>query len=141
MKDKHDLVRGWMAKAASDLIAANLLLDGAGPYDTACFHAQQAIEKMLKGLLAFRELSIPRIHDLEELQRLCLESQSLSALAGIDLTQVANYAVAVRYDFEFWPDHEMAAEALDLAEQVQQIILDILPPECHPPSPLPPPSD
>jgi HEPN domain-containing protein len=49
MRDRHDLVRGWMDKAASDLTAAKLLLDSPGPYDTACFHAQQAIEKILKG--------------------------------------------------------------------------------------------
>ncbi|MBI1880761.1 MAG: HEPN domain-containing protein [Chloroflexi bacterium] len=132
MKDKHDLVRGWLAKAASDLATANLILDSTGPYDTACFHAQQAIEKMLKGILAFYELPTPRIHDLEELQRLVLEAQSLPELAGVDLTQVTDYAVAVRYDFEFWPDQEVAAAAVTLAEQVQRIILDALPPECHP---------
>lgn len=40
-----------------------------GPYDTACFHAQQAVEKYLKGVLAWRGLEIPRTHVLEELQR------------------------------------------------------------------------
>ena len=132
MKDRHDLVRGWMDKAASDLAAANLLLDSPGPYDTACFHAQQAIEKILKGFLAFHELPIPRTHDLEELQRMCLEVQPLPELAEIDLTQVTDYAVAVRYDFEFWPDQETAAEALTVAEQVQHAVLDTLPPECQP---------
>ncbi|MBE7472228.1 MAG: DNA-binding protein [Anaerolineae bacterium] len=132
MKDKHDLVRGWLAKAASDLATADLILESTGPYDTACFHAQQAIEKMLKGFLAFYELPIPRTHDLEELQRLVLEAQSLPKFAGIDLAQVTDYAVAVRYDFEFWPDQGVAAAAVTLAEEVQYIILDALPPECHP---------
>jgi HEPN domain-containing protein len=132
MKDRHDLVRGWMNKAASDLAAANLLLDSTGPYDTACFHTQQAIEKILKGFLAFHELSIPRTHDLEELQRMCLEVQPLPELAEIDLTEVTDYAVAVRYDFEFWPDQETAAEALNVAEQVRHAVLDTLPPECQP---------
>lgn len=132
MKDKHDLVRGWLTKAASDLAAASLVLDSPGPYDTACFHAQQAIEKMLKSLLAFYELTIPRIHDLEELQRMVLEAEPLPELAGIDLTQITDYAVAVRYDFEFWPDQAMAGEALTLAERIQRFVLKILPPECHP---------
>jgi HEPN domain-containing protein len=132
MKDKHDLVRGWLAKAASDLATADLILESTGPYDTACFHAQQAIEKTLKGLLAFHELPIPRTHDLEELQRLVLEVQALPQLVGIDLTQVTDYAVAVRYDFEFWPDQMLAAAAVALAEQVQRIILEALPAECHP---------
>jgi HEPN domain-containing protein len=132
MKNKCDLVRGWLAKAVSDLAAANVLLDSVGPYDTVCFHAQQAVEKTLKGYLAFHELPIPRTHDLEELQRLCLEVQSLPELDGIDLTQITDYAVAVRYDLEFWPDQKTAAEALSSAERVQYIILKILPPECQP---------
>jgi len=132
MKDKHDLVRGWLAKAASDLATADLILESTGPYDTACFHAQQAIEKILKGFLAFYESPISRTHDLEELQRLILEIQALPQLAEIDLTQVTDYAVAVRYDFEFWPDQGVAAAAVTLAEQVQGIILDVLPPECYP---------
>jgi hypothetical protein len=43
-----------------------------------------------------------------------------------------DYAVAVRYDFEFWPDQMLAAAAVALAEQVQRIILEALPAACHP---------
>ena len=93
MKDKHDLVQGWLAKSDSDLAAANVLLEGDGPYDTVCFHTQQAVEKMLKGLLAFYELPIPKTHDLDELQRLCLEVQTWPELAKFDLTQITDYAV------------------------------------------------
>ncbi len=42
MKEQIDLVRGWMAKADSDLLVVRRILEGSGPYDTACFHAQQA---------------------------------------------------------------------------------------------------
>ena len=31
MKDKRDLALGWLAKAESDLFAANWMLDGNGP--------------------------------------------------------------------------------------------------------------
>ncbi|MEW6107540.1 MAG: HEPN domain-containing protein, partial [Bacillota bacterium] len=40
-----------------------------GPYDTACFHCQQAAEKHLKAFLAYHERPIPHTHDLEELAR------------------------------------------------------------------------
>ncbi|MGC1377897.1 MAG: HEPN domain-containing protein [Anaerolineales bacterium] len=59
MKDNRDLAFGWLAKAESDLSAANWML----PFDTACFHAQQAIEKALKAMLAFCAQPIPRSHD------------------------------------------------------------------------------
>lgn len=127
MKEQIDLVRGWMAKADSDLLVVRRMLEGSGPYDTACFHAQQAIEKMLKGFLLFHGLPIPRTHDLEELQHSCLAIQSLPELARLDLVQTSDYAVMARYDFDFWPDRATAVEALSLAEQVRRIILRALP--------------
>ena len=49
MRDKRDHARGWFRKAESDLHTAQRALDSDGPYDTACFHAQQVAEKYLKG--------------------------------------------------------------------------------------------
>jgi HEPN domain-containing protein len=59
MKNNRDLANGWLEKARSDLYAAERLLDGNGPYDAACFHAQQAIEKAMKALLALSGQPIP----------------------------------------------------------------------------------
>ncbi len=72
MSTELDLAHGWLIKAASDLVTGRLVVEGEGPYDTACFHAQQAIEKSLKGFLVLRRQPVPRTHDLEELQQLCL---------------------------------------------------------------------
>ena len=47
MKEKADLVEGWRKKAESDLIAVDATIE-AGAFDAACFHAQQAVEKLLK---------------------------------------------------------------------------------------------
>ena len=46
MKEKADVVRGWLRKAASDIVTVEAAL-GAGSLDGACFHAQQAAEKYL----------------------------------------------------------------------------------------------
>lgn len=132
MIDKYDLVRGWLVKARSDLAAGHLVVDGDGPYDTACFHAQQAIEKALKALLALYDQPIPRTHDLDELQRLCLTTAPLPGLADLDLTEVTDYAVLVRYDLEFWPTQATAADAMLLAERVVVMVADLLPPERRP---------
>ncbi len=45
MKDKVDHARGWFRKADSDLADARRTVSSEGPFDTACFHAQQAAEK------------------------------------------------------------------------------------------------
>lgn len=55
-----DLAKGWVAKGDSDRATARLVLGGPGPYDTACFHAQQAAEKYLKAVVALAGLPIPR---------------------------------------------------------------------------------
>ncbi|MGH9328448.1 MAG: HEPN domain-containing protein [Terriglobia bacterium] len=66
MADETTLARGWFVKAESDLEDAKRTLVSNGPYDTACFHAQQAAEKYIKGFLALHGLIPPRIHNLEE---------------------------------------------------------------------------
>jgi HEPN domain-containing protein len=122
MKDNRDLARGWLEKARSDLHATERLLDGNGPYDTACFHAQQAIEKAMKALLALSAQPIPRTHDLDELQRSCNLVQSIPELQSLDLSDATDYAVQLRYDIEFWPEKETAIQAYALAQQVVAII-------------------
>ena len=134
MKSKADHARGWFRKADSDLSAAEQILGGEGPYDTACFHAQQAVEKLLKGLLAFLEQAIPRTHDLEELARLCetLDSTLADELASLDLATLSDYAVVLRYDSEFWPEREEAAEAARSATELRSLVLSKVPAEAKP---------
>lgn len=90
--------RGWFLKAESDLTTAKLMLEGQGPYDTACFHAQQAAEKYLKGLLALATQPFPLTHNLEDLQRLGETAVASWPLTGMDLTELTSIrrATAVR---------------------------------------------
>jgi HEPN domain-containing protein len=132
MRSKLDHARGWLLKADSDLLTAKRILEGKGPYDTACFHAHQAIEKYLKACLALSDMDIPRTHNLEELQRLCLQQIPEMKIDGMDLAEITPYAVELRYDFEFWPDRQTAEQALEIAEQVRQAALASIPQEAHP---------
>lgn len=132
MKDKFALAQGWFRKADSDLADARRTVASEGPYDTACFHAQQAMEKYLKGFLALHEKPIPRTHDLEELGRLCEELEPISEFGDIDLVGLTGYAVELRYDTDFWPPQEIAAEAVAIAERVRSIVLSRVPPEAMP---------
>jgi HEPN domain-containing protein len=131
MSDQTDLARGWVCKACSDLAAARRILSGEGPYDTACFHSQQATEKTFKALLAYRGQPIPRTHDLEELARLCQQLEPIPELRLQELAEATDYAVQIRYDLEIWPSQQEARQALALAEQVCALILRHLPPKVH----------
>jgi HEPN domain-containing protein len=132
MKDRSALARGWFRKADSDLADARRTTASEGPYDTACFHAQQAVEKYLKGVLAWRSQQIPRTHDLEELQRLCTQPEAWPELETCDLTDLTAFAVELRYDAEFWPPQPAAADAVKLAERVRTCVLTYMPPDTRP---------
>ncbi len=69
MTDRHsELAQQWLKKADHDLITARQTLElPDGPTDTPCFHAQQAIEKALKALLTFNQITFRKIHDLAPL--------------------------------------------------------------------------
>ncbi len=132
MLDDLAHARGWFRKAESDLTAARRVLEGDGPYDTACFHAQQAAERFLKGFLAFKARPVPRVHNIEDLQHLCCEADpglNFALLAG---TQLTPYAVELRYEFDFWPERETAAEAIVTAEALRAVVLERVAPEARP---------
>ena len=132
MNDKVPLARGWFRKADSDLLTGNRLLESGGPFDTACFHAQQAIEKYLKGVLTLAGLPFPFTHNLEQLQRIGEVKVIDWPFKAMELDELTSYAVQIRYDFEFWPDKETAAQALRLAGEVRSRTMKFAPEDAHP---------
>ena len=60
----------WLQYAADDLKSAKVLF-AEGLYNITCFHAQQAVEKLFKALIAVCNQQIPRIHNLIRLHKIC----------------------------------------------------------------------
>ena len=132
MKSRADLVRGWLRKAASDLDNLRLCLAADQALDTACFHAQQAVEKVLKAYLVAYEVDFPFLHNLEKLVTICAQRDvDFNSLleAAQELTP---YAVELRYDEECWPDHGTALTALQAAERIRAFVVARLPADCQP---------
>ncbi|MCD6350923.1 MAG: HEPN domain-containing protein [Armatimonadetes bacterium] len=72
MDDRQSWARRWIAIAKDDFELAQRALRPPALADLACFHSQQAVEKALKGLLAFLGAkTIPRVHDLGGIGRAC----------------------------------------------------------------------
>ena len=62
----------WLSFAQEDYLALLSLWEQELPlYRVICFHAQQYTEKILKGLLAEKNIAPPRIHDIIKLSKLC----------------------------------------------------------------------
>ena len=60
-----EIAKQWLAKARNDLLNAdNNLKSQEIPFDTVCFHCQQAAEKTLKAYLVAQGKPYPVSHDL-----------------------------------------------------------------------------
>ena len=132
MNGAADLARGWLRKADSDLVTAELVVSGDGPFDTACYHAQQAIEKCLKAVIAHGGAAILRTHNLEDLGEAALVVLPSLELDLDALADITPFAVELRYDAGFWPDRETAAAALAAARYVRSQVVALLPEDASP---------
>jgi HEPN domain-containing protein len=127
MKSRRDLVQSWLRKAESDLSAIRLCVKANTALDTACFHAQQAVEKYLKAYLTAVEAEFPFIHNLEQLVDVCMEKDASFVQINPLAQSLTPYAVELRYDGDFWPSRDTAVEALHAADTAKAFILSRLP--------------
>ena len=124
----------WMDQARGDLQHARSDVEGAF-YDWACFSAQQAAEKAVKGFLALHDHRPERSHDVERLVELAQAYEARFAdweEAAITLTP---YATAYRYPGEsatLEPSRAEFDEALELAAELLNFVLSLLPNEVRP---------
>jgi HEPN domain-containing protein len=98
MAGSADIPRVLLDVAADDEFMARSLLPIEGVTDAGLgFHAQQAVEKSLKAVLALRDVEFPYSHDLEGLVRLCQKNgiDVPEELAGVD--DLSPFAVRLRY--------------------------------------------
>jgi HEPN domain-containing protein len=137
MKTVADLVRGWLAKGDSDLAEAKRCVGSVGPYDTGCFHCQQAVEKYFKAVLCFHGQIPTATHDLGRLVMAIEQAVPSLKLARPEVLALTDYAVRLRYDSDFWPTQSEAAEALTVAEKVRLEIISVIPQNMHPAPPGP----
>ncbi len=121
MSAESDIAQQWLGKAENDLLNAdNNLVAQQIPFDTVCFHCQQAAEKMLKAFLLTHGKAYPITHDLllilEPILPLDSEAERLRSILAI----LNPYAVAIRYpDVSDMPTAADADEAWRAAETVR----------------------
>lgn len=97
-----EIYREWIEKAEGDYHTA--LRDYRARkypnFDSACFHAQQCIEKYFKGYLQKERVYFPKTHDLNVLLDMVLPSQPFWEVFRNDLKMLSVYAIEVRYPGE-----------------------------------------
>jgi HEPN domain-containing protein len=124
-----EVLRQWVRKAEHDLEAARRIMavEAGCPYDAACFHCQQAVEKYVKALLTLAGIQAPRTHDLVKLAALLPSGRSLSVPLA-DMAGMNPYAVDVRYADDWRePGPDEAIRSLELAERIRTEVRSLLP--------------
>ena len=117
----------WIAKAEGDFASAcrELRARNHPNYDADCFHSQQCVEKLLKAVLAERDLPIRRTHDLEVLLDDCLTVAPLWEAIRPDCQLLTQYAVQFRYPGEF-ADKDEARDAVKAMRRLREEAKKIL---------------
>jgi len=96
---RHKQVQLLLAKATQDQYVLDKLLDDpAAPEEVFGFHAQQAAEKLLKALLAGREIEFPLTHRIQELMDLAADNGIGLPEALDEIRYLTPFAVEFRYD-------------------------------------------
>jgi len=121
MDRKLEYAKRWFDKAKNDLLDAdnNLAADKV-PYDTVCFHCQQAAEKLLKGFLVAHGREYPITHNLFVILDKVIEYDGLAESLREALALLNPYAVEVRY-----PGDELTL-TIDNATEARQAAQEVL---------------
>ncbi len=123
-KDIRDFVNQWLEKAEHDLAAANALME-VRPLilDTACFHCQQAVEKLFKAFLISKGTEIILTHDVVLLQKKCVDLDN--DFASIDLKDLNDFAVDVRYPADvLMPSMTETKEYFEIAGKLKELVIE-----------------
>lgn len=90
-------VAEWLERADDDIKTMEVLLREGVALRMACFHAQQAAEKCLKGYLAHHEKHVRKIHELDELIAECEQFDAVFRTLREDALYLTQFCVDTRY--------------------------------------------
>lgn len=88
----------WLSIADEDLRSAEVLFERK-LLRMACYHAQQAVEKVLKALLADRDIDFPRTHNILDLHN-AVKQLGYPAIITDDEALFLNSIYRARYPSE-----------------------------------------
>lgn len=122
-KGSKTLLLQWLEKADHDLIACETIIEYRPIIlDVACFHCQQAVEKLLKLFLLFNEQEIIKTHNLDILLKNCSEIDT--DFKSVDVKNMENFAVRVRYPHDsIMPSVKETKEYYQIALNVKKLVL------------------
>jgi len=118
----------WQRFAAMDLNSAEYLMNMYPvPVEIICYHCQQSAEKHLKGYLVLCGINPPKIHDLDELCKLCLKFSDTFEDIADRCSELTAYAVQPRYPMELLIEEQDMRQALNDSKIIRDFVLALAP--------------
>jgi HEPN domain-containing protein len=120
-------VREWIEKAEGDFDIALLAMHAPGRphYDAVCFHAQQSIEKLMKGLLVRQQTRPPLTHNLSQLADLIAPLYPAAIFLVKELRFLTRVGAGFRYPGES-ADKDDAAAAIAICTRLREALLKLI---------------
>lgn len=113
--------------ARQDAAAAHVLEGALGVGDAVIgFHYQQAAEKLLKAVLAERDIDYPLTHDLIRLRVLVYEAGFSLPVEPLALGRLIPFAVPLRYGSMTGREALRHEEAAGVVAALMQWVVDVL---------------
>lgn len=116
------ILEQWIEKADHDLITTQMIID-SNPIilDIACFHCQQAVEKLLKAFLLYKGQELMKTHNLDILLKKC--SNIDIDFLKFNFKNLDDFAVRARYPEYLDPELSEAQEYYQIALNVKELVL------------------
>ncbi|NJD02516.1 MAG: HEPN domain-containing protein [Ruminiclostridium sp.] len=126
--DNQIRAQEWQRLAEQDLKSAGYLLNmHPVPLEIVCYLCQQSAEKYMKGYLVLYGINPPKIHDLNELRKLCSEYSNTFKDIADQCSDLTAYGIQPRYPMESILEEQDMRQALASAKTIQDFVLDFAP--------------
>ena len=128
--DNRTRAQEWQRLAEMDLSSAGYLLNmHPAPIEIICYLSQQSAEKYLKGYLVLYDINPPKIHDLNELCKLCSNLSDTFKDIADQCSDLTAYGVQPRYPMELMLEEQDMRQALNSAKAIRDFVLALVPEE------------
>ncbi len=117
---KIKLVENWIERAVSNLKLAKLGITSDEVFlEDLCFNVQQSVEKALKALCIYLDITFPKTQNIMFLIATIKKNGITVPEEIIEASSLNEYAVESRYPGDYFPvDESDYEEAIEIAEKV-----------------------
>lgn len=124
----NQIIKEWLDFAERDFKTAKYLYDNMypKPLEIICYHCQQSIEKLLKGILLSKGVPLKKTHDLGLLAEILKDYTEFDEKYLDMCDNLTPYGVKIRYPQEMLIDDNNASKAIEETQILYDWLVSIV---------------